>query len=72
MTQSGRIKALLKLGAPPPALAGLKSHERVIDPLHDDIRHKQPKARTAGGFRGCWSSVDAQNRGGGVSFVSSI
>ena len=25
---------------------------------------------TAGGFRGCWSSADAQNHGGGVSFVS--
>ena len=27
---------------------------------------------TAGGFRGCWSSVDAQNHGGGVSLFREV
>ncbi len=27
---------------------------------------------TAGGFRGCWPSVDAQNHGGGVSLFREV
>ena len=40
--------------------------------MTSDIKTTRGARCTAGGFRGCWSSVDGQNHGGGLVLFRAV